>query len=137
VAVTSRSKAKFRDFMEDSKGGGLDDIIRSTSDDRKNVPDASRQTDRKPAGKTKKSKMELTSQFAIRFYPDQYTFLVGLNRKITNSRKSSIDYERITNSTIIRSFISILKELDIDTTNITSEEVLTERIREALEKHYS
>ncbi len=62
---------------------------------------------------------------------DQISFLDDLARTMNRQRSRGVDKERITKNTLIRAAIEALAELQIDVTEIRTEEELTKRVRAA------
>lgn len=119
--------------MDNTKGKGLDAIIRSTDDGNSDSSTAGRKA-QTPDTK-KKNKLEQTSQFSVRLYSEQYTYLQELIHHIKHARQPSKSNERITMSTFLRVGLSLLKDLEVDLTDITCEEILEERIRDAARRY--
>lgn len=63
---------------------------------------------------------------------DQLSFLEKLIREIMTNRNKTNRKERITKNTIIRSLIDVLRNLEVDKTNIADEAELLKRIRQRI-----
>ncbi|MBA7492130.1 hypothetical protein ES702_02679 [subsurface metagenome] len=110
------------------------------------IADTSKKSKDKPKPKPKKVSSEFTNlrtakvpkfrrfevKLSVLFRENQVAFLEKLTREIMTNRDSGNKKERITKNTIIRTLIDILKDLDIDKTNIPDETELLKRIREKI-----
>ncbi len=63
---------------------------------------------------------------------DQLEFLEKLIRDIQKNRTSEFKKERITKNTLIRVFIDVFMDIEINTSNISDEETLLERVKEQI-----
>lgn len=136
MATKTGKKPLFRDFA-DKQGSGLDNIIRSTKPEEQAPEIPSEKSSGKQPAKVeqkKLTKVERTNQFAMRVYPEQYSFLFEMHQQIQNSRQPSRENERITNNTIIRAFLPILEMLDVDLADIPDETELSRRFLAAVRK---
>jgi len=103
-------------------------------------------TSKKPKDKPKEESSELTNlrttevpkfrsfevKLSVLLRENQLDFLEKLTREIMTKRDSGNKKERITKNTIIRTLIDVLKDLDMDKTNIPDESELLKRIREKI-----
>lgn len=110
------------------------------------IVDTSKKSKDKPKLKPKEVSSELTDlsttevpkfrsfdvKLSVLLRENQLDFLEKLTREIMTSRDSGNKKERITKNTIIRTLIDILKDLDMDKTNIPDETELLKRIREKI-----
>lgn len=65
---------------------------------------------------------------------DQISFLDDLARTMNRQRSRGVEKERITKNTLLRAAIDALAELEIDVTEIRTEEELTKRARAAAQR---
>ncbi|MCK9266975.1 hypothetical protein M0P98_08950 [bacterium] len=63
---------------------------------------------------------------------DQLEFLEKLIRDIQKNRTSEFKKERITKNTLIRVFIDVFMDIELNISNIPDEETLLERVKEKI-----
>jgi len=72
-------------------------------------------------------------KLTIRLKEDQLQFLSRLEREIMKNRSSANKKERITKNSIIRAIIDIFQDLNIDTNEISDEDVLLRKLKRAVQ----
>jgi hypothetical protein len=72
-------------------------------------------------------------KLTIRLKENQLQFLSRLEREIMKNRSSANKKERITKNSIIRAIIDIFQDLNIDTNEISDEDVLLRKLKRAVQ----